>query len=125
MEGFQKEFSNYLLSFIKIGSVAASLAGDHLELALLELREEKINLIGILISIGIAASLFISTLITLAGVIVLILPAGQRVYGLAIITLIYFPGGLLCLFGVTRKIDRVPPPLAETMQEIKRDLECF
>jgi uncharacterized membrane protein YqjE len=105
-----------------LGTSAAGMVGDRLELAALELREAKIRLIQVLalVCAGVVLTLFGLMLLGLAAIY--LVPPQWRLHALAALGGLGLLAGLWVLVSVRR---RMTPLFAQTLDELKKDRQCF
>ncbi len=98
---------------------------NRLEMAAVELNEEKFRLLEVLI-LGAACFVFgIVALLTITAPLVIMLwdPAGVPL--LIGFSIVYFLAALLAILALRNKIRNWPPTFAHTVAEIKKDSECL
>lgn len=109
----------------RIGATAAQILQDRLELLALELREAKIRVVQALLlaCMGMVFSLLGFLLMVLAGVHAL--PPQWRLFGLAAAAVGSILAGAAAFAALSRRLDREPPALAQSLAELKKDMACF
>lgn len=106
-----------------VGQVGARLIEGlqlRLELAGLELGEEKDRLLAALIGALVATVLVFVGLLTL-NILIAFLFWEQRVLVFSVLTAVYLGGGVLLGIGVRSRIKSAPRPFAATIEELRKD----
>lgn len=96
-----------------------------LELASVELEQEKLRLLELLLRTAVLVVLGILTLVTATATIVVLFWETSPVGVLCVVTAIYAAASLGAALGLRRQLKQAPPPFAETLAEFKRDRECL
>jgi uncharacterized membrane protein YqjE len=109
----------------RVAAAAYELLKIRFELFGLELREEKINIIRVLMMTVAALGFTFLAAITLTIAIVMTLPNSFRAIGLAVLAVIYFILAIVMVWRVSVRLRRRPSPFSQTLAEIKKDIECF
>ena len=104
---------------------ALSALQNRSELFLLELEEEKTNLIELLLWALIVGVMGLMFLAVVTVFIVLLFPEDLRMYAVAGFCLLYLAGTVLALLNLKALLKKRPPPFSATINEIKKDRECF
>jgi uncharacterized membrane protein YqjE len=112
-------------SLRRLAETALGMLQNRLELFALELQEEKCSVLSILL--WTAAAIFFGvlaiTVITLT--IVLLSPEGARLYVLIGLSLFYLILAVIMALGLKRQLKNRPPPFAESIAELKKDLDSL
>jgi uncharacterized membrane protein YqjE len=113
-EGFGSRLKNLARSLVDLLQKRA-------ELASIELQQEKRRLVSMFIWLGALAVSGILALVLISITIVYAFGENARLIGLIVVSVLYLviAGGLA--FGLMRKIKKDPPPLAGTIEELKKD----
>jgi uncharacterized membrane protein YqjE len=101
----------------------AQWASTRLDLAAVELLEERDAAIDVLVRLALAGLLAAAALFGLSLALVLVLPPSWRAAGAGVLTLIYATAAWLLYRDVRLKLRDRPPPLSVTREELKRDRE--
>jgi uncharacterized membrane protein YqjE len=110
----------------RVADTCVSSIHNRVELFALELQEEKIRLVRLLLWTGAAlfASFLAITIITIA-VVWLIQDEGARKIAISGFGLLYaIVAGVLAM-KLRSEVRNAPPPLADTMAELKKDLQAL
>lgn len=112
-------------SLARIGNVIGQILQDHVEIISLEVREAKIRFIQALVlaCCGVVFALLGVILAILAGIYAL--PPEYRVYGFAGAAALLLLAALVAGLLVRSHFTKAAMPFAQTLQELKKDLECF
>jgi uncharacterized membrane protein YqjE len=110
-------------SLRRLGDSVLSLAHRRLELASLELQEEKYHLIDILLRAALLVVLGILTLVSATALVVVIFWERSPIAALAIITVLYALAALRVGLRLRANLKAGPPPLSGTIAELKKDRE--
>ncbi len=121
MEENESRSSGMFDSLRRIGDSVLSLIHRRLELASLELQEEKYRLIDLLLRAAALVVLGILTLVTATALVVVIFWERSPVAALAIVTGLYALAALLVALSIRAKIKHSLPPLSDTIAELKKD----
>ena len=112
-------------SLRRLGDSVLALAHRRLELASLELQEEKYRLIDLMLRAALLVVLGILTLVSATALVVVIFWERSPVAALAIITVLYALATLMVARSLRATIITSPPPLSDTIAELKKDRECL
>ena len=96
---------------------------NRVELFAVELHEEKYKLAEAFLLAGSALFFGLLSLILLTGVVLFLFPAPYRIYVAAVFGVVYL--GLALHFSFRAKQRLRSPPLAETIEQIRKDSECL
>ena len=110
-------------SLRRLGDSILALTHRRLELAALELQEEKYRLIDLLLRAAALVVLGILTLVSATALVVVTFWERSPVVTLAIVTGLYALGALMVALGIRAKLKASPPPLSDTIAELKKDRE--
>jgi uncharacterized membrane protein YqjE len=108
-------------SLRRVGDSVLSLAHRRLELASIELQEEKYRFIDLLLRTAALIVLGILTLVSATALVVVIFWERSPVATLAIVTGLYALAVLLVALSLHAKLKNSPPPLSDTIAELKKD----
>ena len=108
----------------RLGETVLSTLHNRLELLTLELKEEKYWLVATLMFAGFALVLGILSIVAIFVTVAFLVPAGARPWVLLGICAACIGGLLFTVLGLMKKLKR-PAPLADTLSEIKKDIECL
>jgi uncharacterized membrane protein YqjE len=92
------------------------------ELLALELQEERYRIVEILLLAGAAMVLALLSLMLFSGVIVFAFPAEYRLYIAAGLGVVYLVSGATLGMRIKRLLRE--QPFTETVQQLKKDVEC-
>jgi len=112
-------------SLRRLGDSLLGLLHARLELATVELQEEKLRLVELLLRVAAVAVLALLALMTGTALLVVLFWERHPVLALAAITAVYGTAALFLWFGVKRRLDAAPPPFSETLAEFKKDADCL
>ena len=93
------------------------------ELLLVELQEEKYQLIELFIWVAAVCFLGMMFIIVLTGTVILLFPEGQRVYAAGGFCLLYLLGAVLALLNLKALVKQVSLPFSDSIAEVKKDRE--
>jgi len=110
----------------RVADTCVSSIHNRVELVALELQEEKIRLVRLLLWTGAAlfASFLAITVITIA-VVMLIQDEGGRKIAISGFGLLYAIAAVVLAVKLRSEIRNAPPPLADTLSELKKDLQTL
>ena len=123
MDESESKSSGLFDSLRRLGDSVLSLAHRRLELASLELQEEKYRLIDLLLRTALLVVLGILTLVSATALVVVIFWEPSPVAALVIITGLYAVATLMVALGLRAKFKTGAPPLSGTIAELKKDRE--
>jgi uncharacterized membrane protein YqjE len=115
-------------SVCRIGDSVLALLGVRLELAALELQEEKVRLLDLLLRLAVCIVLGTLVLLSATALVVVIFVRVfhySPVITLAVITAVYGLAALALWWDLQRRVNTAPPPFADTLAELKKDSELF
>lgn len=109
----------------RMADTCLSSVRNRVELFGLELQEEKIRLSRLILWTG--AALFAAFLAITIGTIAIVeaFPSEQRVIVLFGFAAFYAMAALATVLKMRHEIRNAPPPLADTMAELRKDLDCL
>ena len=109
----------------RVADTCVSSIHNRVELFGVELQEEKIRLVRLLLWTGAAlfAAFLAITVITIA--VVMLFPEGSRTIAISAFGLLYVIVAVAVALKLRSEIRNAPPPLNDTMAELKKDLECL
>lgn len=123
MDEYEAKSSGMFESLRRLGDSVLSLVNSRLELASVELQEEKYRLIDLLVRAAALVVLGILTLVSATALVVVIFWERSPVAALAIVTGLYALAALMVALGIRGRLKNTPPPLADTIAELKKDRE--
>jgi uncharacterized membrane protein YqjE len=116
--------SSGLLSSVKrLFGTSLAVLQNRAELFTVEFQEEKHRQIEVLVLAGSALLLGFLGICLLTTVVIFLFPAGARLYVAAGLGVLYGLGAVLLLTRVKGKLQT--QPFAETINQIKKDVECL
>lgn len=123
MDGDPQPSSSWHGAIRQLGLTVLRLLRNRLELFAIELQEEKYRLATLALLCGAVLFCGMMAAITITFTVVTLCPAESHPYVLAGFCLVY--AGLACWawIGLRRQLRDRPPPLAETVNELKKDVE--
>lgn len=104
---------------------AVSLAQRRLELVALEAQEEKVRLLDLLIRAAVVVVLGWMALLTATATLVVAFWDTHPVLVLGSVTLLYGGMAAVLALGLRRRLREGPRPFAGTIEEFRKDRECF
>lgn len=110
-------------SIRRLGDSALSMLHRRLELASIELQEEKYRLLDLLIRAAVLIVLGILTLVTATALVVVVFWDRSPVITLTIITAAYTLTTISVAMGLRDKVKTNPRPFADSVEELKKDRE--
>ena len=117
------EPTGLLTSLRRVVQLVGGTLRNRVELFVVEFQEERYRLVELMLLVGGALVLGLLSLIIFSGVIVFAFAPEYRIYVAAGLGLVYLASGLTLGFR-TRRLLR-EQPFAETVQQVKKDWECF
>jgi|SRR6266566_5287684 len=96
-----------------------------LGLAAVELQEEKLRLFDLLLRVAVFVVLSVLALLTATVLLVVVFWDHYPVLTLGVITAVYGLAALILWLDLKKRLDTAPPPLADTLAELKKDAECL
>jgi uncharacterized membrane protein YqjE len=123
MEGSEQPSTSWTGAVRSLGTTLLRLLHTRLELFAIELKEEKTRLVSLLVWTGAVLFFCIMTAVCSTAAAVLFCPPGARAYVLAGFCAGY--AGMALGFGwkLRRELRQGSPPLASTVDELKKDVE--
>ncbi|MFP5259127.1 MAG: phage holin family protein [Acidobacteriota bacterium] len=109
----------------RLTGLVLDLAGDRLELLGIEAREVKIRLIQLVLLAVCGAALLLFGLGLAVLAVLLAVPPTWRLPVAAGGAAFFFLAGALALFGLRRRLARLPLAFSQTVEEIRKDQACF
>lgn len=109
----------------RVADTCVSSIHNRVELFALELQEEKIRLVRLLLWTGAALfSAFLAiTVITIA--VIFLVPPDSRGIAISGFGLLYAITAVVLAMKLRSEVRNAPPPLADTMAELKKDLQAL
>jgi len=96
---------------------------NRVELLAVEFKEEKTNVIELLICISAALFFTMMTVIVLTATVILLFPQEKRVYAAGGFCLVYLVGAIWSILRLKAKLKQNGTPFEETINELKKDRE--
>lgn len=125
MAGAMAELSELLAACGRLGAVALDLAADRLTLLGLEAREAKIRLVQLLLLACLGAALLVMGLSLAVLAVLLATPAEWRWPVAALGAAGCLLAAVCALVSLRRRISRMPLVFSQTIEELRKDRECF
>lgn len=125
MDDGDPKAAGWLDSLRRMSDSLLGLVQNRLDLAGVELQEEKLRVLNLLVWLAVAIALGAAGLLVGMGALALFLweRAGYAgLIGLAVVALAA-AGGLL--HSIRKRIQTAPPPFAETVEQFRKDRECL
>ena len=97
---------------------------NRIELLTLELKEEKYWLVGTLICAGLAIVFAFLSVVAIMVTVAVLTPAAARPWVMLGLCVACLGALLFSVFGLLKRLKR-PAPLTETLNELKKDIECL
>ena len=109
----------------RVADTCVSSIHNRVELLSVELQEEKIRLVRLLLWTGAAlfAAFLAITVITIA--VVMLVPDDRRHIAIIAFGLLYALVAVVMAVKLRGEVRNAPPPLADTMSELKKDLQSL
>lgn len=109
----------------RVADTCVSSVHNRVELLAVELQEEKIRLVRLLLWTGAAlfAAFLAITVITIA--VVFLVPDDKRTIALIGFGVIYAVVAVVIAVKLRGEVRNAPPPLADTLSELKKDLQSL
>src|SRR5688572_3145709 len=109
----------------RVADTCVSSVHNRVELVALELQEEKLRLVRLLLWTGAAlfAAFLAITMITIA--VVFLIPEEGRKLAVSGFGLLYAIAAVVVAVKLRGEVRNAPPPLADTMSELKKDLQAL
>ena len=108
----------------QMGDTLLSAASNRLELFTVELQEEKCRVIELLILAAAAVICGLMSLLMVTTTVIYLLPARYRWIALVALCIVYLIGTAIAWSAVKKRLNG-PKPFSVTVEELKRDRECF
>jgi len=96
---------------------------NRVELLAVEFKEEKTNVVDLLICISAALFFAMMTVIVLTATVVLLFPEDKRVYAGGGFCLLYLIGAIWSMLRLKARLKQNGVPFAESIDELKKDRE--
>lgn len=112
-----------LTSVRKILGTTVQALHTRLDLALVELREQKIRAVELVVWLVAGIFFGFMTVVVFSVAIVLLFNPENRVYAAGALALLYLGLALVCLGTVRRRLREEPKPFAETVEQLRKDKE--
>jgi uncharacterized membrane protein YqjE len=119
------ELSELLAAGKRLGGLTLDLFADRLTLLGMEARAVKIRLVQMLLLACFGAALLLLGLAMAIVVIMLATPPEWRLTVAAACMTVCLMAGAVILFALRHRITRIPLAFSQTIEEIKKDRECF
>jgi uncharacterized membrane protein YqjE len=121
MDEAESKSGGVLASVRRIFDSVLALLHSRLELAVIELQEEKNRLLGLLLRVAGVVVLGMLTLVTATATVVVIFWDQSPVLTLGLVTAVYALATGAVWWGLRRRLQTGPPPFADTLAEFKKD----
>lgn len=108
----------------QLGATVLSAATNRIELFTVELQEEKFRVIELVMLAAAAAVCGLMSVIMLTATILYLLPAHRRWIALVALCVIYLGATVAAAMSLKKRLHG-SKPFSGTLQELKRDRECF
>ncbi len=95
------------------------------ELFGLELEEEGHWVVAALIWAAAAVFFTVLAIVMITITVVLVVPSEARPWVLLAFSLVYLLLGTIAIFGLRKHVSTRRPPLVDTINELKKDLDCI
>lgn len=112
-------------SLRRLLETAVSLAQRRLELIALEAQEEKVRLLDLLFRAAVVIVLGWMALLTATATLVVAFWDTHPVIVLVVVTVLYGGMAAVMALGLRRRLRDGPRPFAGTIEEFRKDRECF
>lgn len=96
-----------------------------LEVIALDLQAEKTRVLDLLVRAAAMLVLGLLALVAATATIVVALWDTSPVLVLAVVTVLYGAGATILGWGIKRRLREGPKPFADTIEEFRKDRECF
>ncbi|HTL16811.1 MAG TPA: phage holin family protein [Patescibacteria group bacterium] len=114
-----------LQSLRSLGRSGVEVLQNRLELAAVELEEQKLRLVRMLIFAGSAIFLANTAVLALSATIIVLAGAQARVAVLVGLTVFYTVAAIGALIALRKELRSAPPAFQDSIDELKKDLECL
>lgn len=108
----------------RLGETLVSTLHNRIELLTLELKEEKYWLIGTLMFAAFAVVFGFLSVVAILVTVAVLTPAAARPWVMLGLCVFCLGALLFSVFGLLKRLKR-PAPLTETLNELKKDMECL
>jgi len=108
----------------RLGETLLSTLHNRLELLTLELKEEKYWLVATLLFAAFAVVFGLLSVVAIFVTVAFLSPPEARPWVLIGLCVLCVGGLLFAVLGLKKKLKR-PAPLADTLGELKKDMECL
>jgi uncharacterized membrane protein YqjE len=109
----------------RLGALVSETVRDRIELLGLELREDKIRLVQVLILACFGVVFALLALILGILTLLALLPPDWRVAGMGLLAAACLMGALWTFTSLRRRLGEGLHPFAQTLDELKKDRQCF
>jgi len=117
--------SELLAACGRLGRLTLDLMADRLTILGMEAREVKIRLIQLLLLACFGAALLLMGLAMTIVAVMLATPPQWRLPVAAACAAVCLVAGAAALFALRRRMTRIPLAFSQTIEELKKDRECF
>ena len=125
MDDPESKVGGLLASVRRIRDSVLALIPTRLELASIELQEEKTRFLDLLLRAAAVIVLGLMGLIVGTAWVVVLFWDYSPAMTLGIITIVYALGAFAFWSDLKKRLHTAPPPFADTLAEIKKDCECL
>jgi len=108
----------------RLGETIVSTLHNRLELLTLELKEEKYWLVGALLFAAFAIVFALLSVVAIMVTVAFLTPTAARPWVMLGICVVCIGALAFSALGLMKKLKR-PAPLTETLNELKKDMECL
>jgi uncharacterized membrane protein YqjE len=112
-------------SLRRLGESVLGLAQRRIEVFALELQEEKVRALDLLVRAAALIVLGLLALVAATATLVVALWDTSPVLVLGLVTLAYGIGAAGLALGIRRRLRHGPKPFSGTIEEFRKDRECF
>ena len=109
----------------RLGEMGTEMLGDRLELLSLELQEIKIRFVQLLIFVSASMVFLLFGLIVLTDAALYALPPEWRMYSLLGCAMLSLITGFIFFFLLRQLLKTTSLPFRDSLNELKKDVECF
>lgn len=109
----------------RLGQSVLGLLSTRLELAAIELQEEKLRALGLLAWLAAALALAIAGILLAVGTLALFLWRQAGYAGLVGLTVVVLGAAATCFYVMRRRVVQGPKPFAATVAEFRKDAACL
>jgi len=110
-------------SLRKILDTGAGALQNRVELFAVELKEEKHNLLTLIVWISVALFLAMMAIIVITGTVLLMFDGERRLYAAAGFCVVYLAGALGAFLNVKKRLRQTSLPFSDTIDEMRKDRE--